>query len=131
MRDRLGAQEASWFFRQHPADQRHAWIVAERVAARRPSDHAAVVAALMHDVGKIEAGLGPVARSLATVADVLRFPLRGRWKQYRDHGDIGGRILEECEAGALAVAFARHHPGPPPTHVDAAAWADLAAADHT
>jgi hypothetical protein len=131
VRDRLDAPLASWFFRQHPADQRHAWIVAQRVAANRPEDHAAAVAALMHDVGKVEAGLGPIARSLATVAEALRIPLRGRWKRYRDHGDIGGAILEECEAGGLAVAFARHHPGPPPPDVDPAAWADLAAADHT
>ena len=84
MRDRLSAPLAAWFFRQHPADQRHAWIVAARVTASRPEDHAAVVAALMHDVGKIDAGLGALTRSLATVADALHIPLRGRWKRYRE-----------------------------------------------
>jgi hypothetical protein len=130
VRKRLEPALADWFFRQHPADQRHAWDVAERTAARRPHDAVAIVAALMHDIGKVDAGLGAVSRSLATIAGALRLPLRGRWLRYREHGRRGAEILEGCNADDLVVAFARHHPGPAPAGIDPVAWADLASADH-
>ena len=129
--DRLPGSLARLFFAQAPADQRHAYGVARRVAERRPDDDDAYQAALLHDIGKGDAAIGPVARSLATLAAAARLPVPARWRRYLDHGERGAAMLEEAGAGRLAVAFTRGHPGPPPPGVDAAAWEALAAADET
>jgi hypothetical protein len=127
----LEPETAHLFFRQAAPDQRHALEVAQRVSSARPDDREAFVAALVHDVGKAESAIGPVARSMATVIAALRLPLPDAWRRYRDHGALGAAALEAVGAPALAVAFARYHPGPPPPGVDPATWADLAHADDT
>lgn len=121
---------AELFFRQSPADQRHALAVADRVRRARPDDDAAFVAALLHDVGKVEADVGPIARSIATIMDALRLPLPHSWRRYRRHGEIGAHMLAAAGAPPVAVAFARHHPGPVPDGVDEETWRALGAADH-
>ncbi|HHC07776.1 MAG TPA: hypothetical protein ENK55_03560 [Actinobacteria bacterium] len=123
--EHLDPAAAALFFAQRAEDQRHAIEVARLVA----DDPALVEAALLHDVGKADAALGPVARALATVLDALGVPLRGRWARYRAHGTLGAGRLAEVGASPLAVAFAAGHPGPCPDHVDPVAWARLAAAD--
>ena len=122
----LGETEAAVFWQQQSIDQRHAYEVAARVADSVGEDHPAVVAALLHDVGKRRSRLGAVERSLATVTSLARLPMPGRWKSYLDHGEIGARDLEGIEAHPLAVAFAR---GKPTGGVDAEAWSVLEAAD--
>ena len=122
----LGESEAELFWQQQSIDQRHAYEVAARVADSVGEDHPAVVAALLHDVGKRQSRLGAVERSLATVISLARLPMPRRWKAYRDHGEIGARDLEAIAAHPLAVAFAR---GTPTGGVDAAAWSVLEAAD--
>ena len=131
VREVLPDDLASLFFRQHAADQRHAYIVARRVQTVRPDDRDALIAALLHDVGKSAVAIGAIERSLATVLHVLHVPLPRRWRRYREHGELGAAALESAAAPALAVAFARHHPGAPPPGIDPELWADLSAADHT
>lgn len=131
VRDALPGELSALFYRQASADQRHALVVAMRVRDRRPGDADAFVAALVHDVGKAEVAIGAVSRSLATVFEALRLPMPHRWRTYRAHGTNGAAALEAAGAPLLAVAFARHHPGPPPAAIDGEAWSDLAAADHT
>lgn len=123
----LGEREAALFWQQQSIDQRHAYDVASRVADSVGEDHPAVVAALLHDVGKRQSRLGAVERSLATVISLARLPMPRRWRAYRDHGEIGARDLEAIAAHPLAVAFAR---GTPIGGVDAATWSVLETADN-
>lgn len=120
---------ASLFFRQTAPDQRHALRVAQRFREMMPDHRSGFRAALLHDVGKAEAPAGAIGRSLATVADELSIPLPGSWRTYRDHGPLGAEALEAAGADDLAVAFARHHPGPVPPSVDAGVWQALLEAD--
>jgi hypothetical protein len=126
----LRPEEARLFFRQSAADQRHALEVARRVRVTLADDAEALTAALLHDVGKIESGLGPVARSLATLAELFRLPLPPRWRSYREHGPRGAARLERIGACRLAVDFARHGSGARPAGVDEARWAALVDADN-
>ena len=121
----LDGPVAALFWAQRPEDQRHAIEVARRVG----DDPELVEAALLHDVGKVQAPLGAVARSLATVLGSLGLPMPGSWRRYRDHGTLGAAALEAVGASPLAVAFARHHPGAAPKGIDPSRWARLAAAD--
>jgi hypothetical protein len=60
----------------------------------------------------------------------LNVPLRGSYEAYRAHGPLGAEALEAIDAGALAVAFARHHPGSEPSGIDPEQWQALLDADH-
>lgn len=117
------------FFSQAVADQRHALETADKVSAALDGDRVAVRAALFHDVGKIHSGLGPVGRTLATVAGALRLPLSERYRSYRDHGPLGAADLERCGAEPLVVAFARSHPASAPPGFDRHVWGVLLDAD--
>ncbi len=121
--DVLTGSEAELFFRQQAIDQRHAYAVAQRVQVAT-GDPDAVAAALLHDVGKTESQLGPMARSLATLLDVGRLPVPSRWRAYRDHGQLGAAILAEAGARPLAVAFAAGEPAGDPV-----VWQAMVAAD--
>jgi predicted HD phosphohydrolase len=70
-----------------------------------------VAAALLHDVGKVDADLGTWARALATVVD--RRTGDGRFARYRRHDEIGATLLVAAGADALTVAWAREHHLPP------------------
>jgi hypothetical protein len=70
-------------------DRRHSATVARRFAAARPqATRAEIAGALLHDVGKIECGLGTWGRVAATV-----FGRRGhRFTLYHDHEQIGADL---------------------------------------
>jgi predicted HD phosphohydrolase len=92
------------------ADQRHAYGVARRVVetlednATRP----VVAAALLHDIGKIESGLGTFGRSAATVlANVGLKP--ASVVRYRAHNEIGRRLLQAAGSEALTSTWAYEH----------------------
>ena len=55
------------------ADRRHAVVVARRVDATlgTAATREVPAAALLHDAGKIDSGLGPVRRAAATVAGMV------------------------------------------------------------
>ena len=124
-------------------DRRHAVVVARRVdaalgpAATRP----VLAAALLHDVGKIESGFGPVRRAAATVAGMVRGRdaarlwrtrdgLVGRVGSYLCHDEIGADMLRDVDSDALTVAWAReHHLSPESWTVDVKIAAALKAAD--
>lgn len=127
----LTPAEAELFWSQHPADQRHAIDVANRVLRSRPDAQTLARAGLLHDVGKSGVDLGAIGRSLATVMDAAGIRLRGRFARYRHHGELGAELLESAGVEPLIVAFAREHPGPPPEGQDSADWAVLLEADHT
>lgn len=86
----LTATEAELWGRQRPEDLRHTITVARRFVGLRP--HASrdeIAGALLHDIGKIEADLGSVARSLATVLQTGTSAMRA----YLDHERIGAEML--------------------------------------
>jgi hypothetical protein len=117
------------FFAQGPADQRHAYDVAQRFAEALPDHAAGIKAALLHDVGKRSSSVGAIGRSLATLADVFSLPMPAAWRAYRDHGPRGADDLAAAGAEPLAVAFARHHPQPAPAGFDHDVWRALLEAD--
>jgi len=127
--DYLDGPCAELFWAQSFPDQRHAVDVARRVSIALPDDPGAVEAALVHDIGKLQANIGAVSRSIATVLDAACMPMTPRMRTYREHGQHGAAALEEAGCGPLAVAFARYHPGPPPTGTDPARWKVLLDAD--
>lgn len=122
--DLLPAELASLFFGMQPQDQRHAYQVYQRTGGGRLSQ-----AALLHDVGKSAARIGPFQRAIATLCQHLRIPTRGSWQIYLDHGRLGADMLAHAGGDALAVAFTRHHPGPAPAGIDPEDWETLSAAD--
>jgi hypothetical protein len=102
--DQLLPGERALWSRMSDPDRRHAVDVAKRLGPRpRP----VLAAALLHDVGKVESGLGTVARVYATVLG--RRSGRGRVGAYLRHDEIGARLLAEAGADPLTVAWAREH----------------------
>jgi hypothetical protein len=118
----LAPTEAALWQRMSAPDRRHAVGVARTVTATLGDDAVRSVraAALLHDVGKIEAGLGPVRRALVTVAAMvvgreaaIRWHDRGgpfgRAAAYLRHDEIGAALLAEACSDPLTVAWAREH----------------------
>ena len=98
--------DAEWKLWQQMAvaDRRHAVLVARRFVDRRPSaTRAEMAGALLHDIGKIDAGLGTLARVLATVVG----PRTDRFRRYHDHERIGAGLLERAGSDAVTVALVR------------------------
>ena len=94
-------------------DQRHAIGVARRVVDTLPdASHAVVAAALLHDVGKVDSGLGVMSRVGATLWKAVRGAAvvargEGRVARYTNHPAIGARLLSEAGADPLTTAWAR------------------------
>lgn len=96
-------------------DRRHAVDVARRLG---PQELAAVPAALLHDVGKVESGLGSLHRAVVTVAALAVGRDRlaegtGRAARYLRHDALGGELLAGAGSDRLTVAWAREHHLPP------------------
>jgi hypothetical protein len=124
--ERLLPQEGELWRRMSGADRRHAVGVAREVEralgveATRP----VLAAALLHDVGKVEARLGTYGRVVATLSGKVagRDHARGwmgkrgftrRVGLYLLHDRIGGDLLEIAGSDPLTVAWAREHHLPP------------------
>ena len=104
------AEVALWRRMSNP-DRRHAVGVARRVerALGERATRPVLAAALLHDVGKVEAGLGTVGRAVATLSPVRT----ARMERYRSHPEIGAGLLELAGADPLTAAWAREHHLPP------------------
>ncbi|MEL6982771.1 MAG: hypothetical protein AAFO29_10145 [Actinomycetota bacterium] len=134
--DHLGTGELDLWHRMSNPDRRHAVGVARAVSAQwsdaitgqapgAEPPREVVAAALLHDVGKVDAGLRTPARVVATVLwAVLDDQKADRWlatepsdprsrlARYRRHPEIGGRLLTEAGASPLTVAWAEEHHRP-------------------
>lgn len=119
--DRLLPGEVALWVAMSGPDRRHAHAVASAVEdALRPGEcpRDVAAAALLHDVGKVEAGFGTLARVPATVvglvagrAGAVRWP--GRLGTYLRHDAVGARLLRDAGADPLTVAWAAEHHLPP------------------
>ena len=126
----LSDPELALWGRMSGPDRRHAVGVARRVVAAL-GPHGATppvqAAALLHDVGKVEAGLGTLGRVPATALGMVsghrraehwargRGPLR-RVGRYLDHSRIGAQLLERAGSDPLTVRWAAEH------HLPAERW---------
>jgi hypothetical protein len=98
----LGPTEAELWHRMSNADRRHSIEVAERFFARRPgATRAELAGALLHDVGKVEAGLGTFARVVATIVG----PRSDRFRTYHEHETIGARLAEAAGSDEVTIAL--------------------------
>lgn len=100
--------EMQLFVRFSVADQRHALVVLRRfdviAAEAAVAEWVAVEvrrAALLHDIGKIEASLGTVARVAAT----LLGSRTARFRAYHEHEARGAALLQAAGSDAVTVAL--------------------------
>jgi putative nucleotidyltransferase with HDIG domain len=124
-----GDAEAAVYWDQSAADQRHGWESARMVAGRHPDRRDLIRAALLHDIGKRHARLGPLGRSLATVCGKFRIPVAGAWQRYLRHGALGAEDLAALGCEELVVEFARSHHHARPPGISPHDWETLQAAD--
>lgn len=141
-RNWLTPAERELWARQSNADRRHAIEVAHDVAGMLgDADGAGVptevlAAALLHDVGKLEAGLGTFGRAWATLAALAvgrervaawapaegapggqqgGVGLRGRYGRYVTHDRRGARLLAGAGSAPFVVTWAAEHHQPEET----------------
>jgi len=74
-------------------DRRHSVAVARRFVRERPqATRAEIAGAILHDVGKIECGLGTFGRVLATLVG----PRTAAFQAYHDHEEIGAEMARRA-----------------------------------
>jgi hypothetical protein len=124
VRSVLTAEEFAMWERLGRADCAESVAVGRDVQRRiGAADGPWIAAALLHDVGKVEARLGSVRRSLATVVAgvvghdrVRRWRSRPGWRgrigRYIAHDDLGAALLHSAGARPQAVYWAKVHHRP-------------------
>ncbi len=150
-RSLLGPPEFAIWMRQTPYDRRHSVRVARRVEERlagtaHAGDARWLAAALMHDVGKAEAGLSALSRAAAALVNrVVGLDTARRWARsrrgrlgriglYLIHGEVGARLIREAGGREEIAAWSEVHqgqgiervPGFPPAVVAALTGSDVA-----
>jgi hypothetical protein len=118
----LSDDELKLWRRMSRADRRHAVGVARRVERRLGHDatKAVLAAALLHDVGKVSAGLGTYGRVVATLAGAAAGRSMGEaWTEgkgftrrvglYLRHPALGADMLALAGSDPLTVTWAREH----------------------
>jgi len=106
----LSAAEIRLWRRMANTDRRHAVAVARRVAGAYGADRAVMAGALLHDCGKVEAGLGTFARVGATVMIAVVGRERvghgdDRIGRYARHEPIGADLLRRAGSDPVTVAL--------------------------
>ena len=109
------------FFQQPRADQRHSFACGAFILTQthRPE---MIQAAVLHDIGKRHVGFGWIRRTVAGVCQVLGVNLKGKFRLYTAHGQIGADELDGLGAHPLVVDFARAHHGSRPTTISEGDW---------
>ena len=98
----LNAKEFDLWRSQAIADRRHSFDIARRfVVLRAQATRDEIAGALLHDIGKIEARLGTIARVIATV---LPIPNR-RFIAYRHHEQNGAKLLRGIGSSDTTIAL--------------------------
>jgi len=94
--------EAALWDRMAVQDRRHSIEVARRFVRLRPdADRAEMAAALLHDVGKLDAALGTLGRVAAT----LFGPRTERWRTYHDHEARGAAMLAAIGSDVTTIGL--------------------------
>ena len=94
--------DAEWelFEQMSNQDRRHSAKVARRFVAARPgASRAEVAGALLHDIGKLECGLGTWGRVAATVLGRRT----ERFRAYHDHERIGAEMAAAAGSDPATV----------------------------
>ncbi len=127
----LSPSERALWDRLGAADQRHSIVVARRfVEIAEPSPPpAAIAGALLHDVGKLDAGLGVIGRVAATVwgaavGERRRTVGDGRFARYWRHEPIGAEWCASAGSDPLTIQLVGRSPDAPSTLADALRRAD-------
>ena len=144
----LNGRELAVWTRLPAHDRRHSITVARRVEATLAGTEYAgdcrwLEAALLHDVGKLDSGLGVFGRVGATLAGaVAGHGMADAWSEkrgitrrvglYLRHPELGASRIRMCEGSREAAVWAEAHQDPdrydrtgiPPVVVDALAAAD-------
>jgi hypothetical protein len=118
----LSDDELRLWRRMSRADRRHAIGVAHDVERRLGHEATTPVlaAALLHDVGKLSAGLGTYGRVIATLAGAAAGrTMAEAWTEgkgftrrvglYLRHGPIGADMLAMAGSDPLTITWAREH----------------------
>lgn len=118
----LTDDELKLWRRMKPADRRHAVGVARRVerALGDEATKSVLAAALLHDVGKVAAGLGVYGRVVATLAGAAAGrTMAEAWTEgkgftrrvglYLRHPDLGGDMLAMAGSDSLTITWTREH----------------------
>ncbi|MGE0139271.1 MAG: hypothetical protein AB7L17_00230 [Ilumatobacteraceae bacterium] len=93
-------RESTLWRRMPNVDRRHAIDVARRfLVLRDGATRDEMAGALLHDVGKVESGLGTWGRVLATITG----PRTRRFRAYHDHEAIGARWLADAASPAATI----------------------------
>jgi hypothetical protein len=96
----LSHEERSLWVQLSNQDRRHSAAVAQRFALARPdATQAEVAGALLHDVGKIECGLGTFGRVIATLVG----PRTAAFAAYHDHEAIGAEMAQRVGSDPATV----------------------------
>ncbi len=131
---RAHLREAEWalWSRHRPNDKRHTLAVAHVLTVADDVPAWVLSAALLHDIGKIDADLGLPGRVLASLlqlARVRRAP--GRLGAYLHYAAHGATLLRSAGSHPHVVAWAAEHHEPEAGWTVPARWGTpLAAADH-
>ncbi len=81
-------------------DRRHAINVTRRFASLDGSwERDEMAGALLHDVGKVQSGLGTFGRVVATIAG----PRTKRFRRYHDHERLGAEMLTAAGSSAVTI----------------------------
>lgn len=92
--------EVALWRRMSNQDRRHSAKVGRRFAEARPdATRAEIAGALLHDVGKVECGLGTFGRVVASVVG----PRTERFRTYHDHERIGAELAAAAGSDPATV----------------------------
>jgi len=118
----LSNEELKLWARMSSADRRHAVGVSRDVERRLGNEATKPVlaAALLHDVGKVTAGLGTYGRVVATLAgSAAGHDMAGAWTEgkgftrrvglYLQHPKLGADMLAMAGSDPLTVTWTREH----------------------
>lgn len=116
--DHLLPGERALWVRLSNQDRRHSAAVARRFVERRPdATRPEIAGAILHDVGKLECGLGTFGRVAATIVG----PRTRSFRAYHDHEAIGAAMVRAAGSEPATVDLVAQR-GP--------AFAALDASDH-
>lgn len=120
MKTVLTPEEQTLWNRLPNHDRRYSIRMARKVdellaGSRYAGDPRWVAIALLHDVGKLDAGLGLPGRVVATVAGAVAPATRqsrGRLGRYLRHDDAGGQLIRAAGGREEAARWATAHHQP-------------------